>query len=225
VARPSNTDARRAQIVDALARVMAEHGYDGATIPLVAAAAELSPGLVHYHFGSKEEILVALVASLWPAVEARYEARATRAARTRPLTADARLEAFLDAHLALGPDARPELARCWVLAGAEAVRRPDVATAYRAALARQRAALLPLVRAALADRGRPPDAAPELTAALQSAILGAYQVAAAGSAPRGFAAKAARAMAQGLLAAAVTAPAAPAAPPRRPARSRRSPPR
>jgi TetR/AcrR family transcriptional repressor of bet genes len=228
VARPSNTHARRAQIVDALARVMAEHGYDGATIPRIAEAAGLAPGLVHYHFGSKDEILLALVASLWPAVEARFEARAASAR-----SAEERLDAFLDAHLALGPDARPELVRCWVLAGAEALRRPEVATVHRAALDVQRAALLRLVRAALDERGRPTRDAPALTAALQAAILGAYHLATAGGAPRGFAARTVRAMARGLL----DAPASPtasgspaatvsaAAPPRRPARSRRSPPR
>ena len=56
--RPSNTDERRAQIADALKRVMARKGYDGATVNDIAAEADLTPGLVHYHFRNKLEILL-----------------------------------------------------------------------------------------------------------------------------------------------------------------------
>ena len=56
--RPSNTDARREQIVLGLQRVMAERGYEKATVSAIAQAAGLTPGLVHYHFKNKQEMLL-----------------------------------------------------------------------------------------------------------------------------------------------------------------------
>ena len=50
MARPRNTEERRRQIVDGLRLVMAENGYDGASVQAVAKAAGLTAGLVHYHF-------------------------------------------------------------------------------------------------------------------------------------------------------------------------------
>jgi len=55
MARPSNTDERRGQIVAALQAVMARAGYAGATIAAIARQAELAPGLVHYHFKDKRD--------------------------------------------------------------------------------------------------------------------------------------------------------------------------
>ena len=56
MARPSNTEERRQQIVEGLLRVMAERGYERASIAEIAKAAGLSPGLVHYHFTEKQEL-------------------------------------------------------------------------------------------------------------------------------------------------------------------------
>ncbi|HEY4122015.1 MAG TPA: TetR family transcriptional regulator, partial [Byssovorax sp.] len=51
---------RRAQIVAALARVMAARGYERATVAQIAAEAGLAAGLVHYHFASKRDVLLTL---------------------------------------------------------------------------------------------------------------------------------------------------------------------
>ena len=56
--RKPNTELRRAQIVDALRQVVAVSGYSGATIQAIAAQSGLAPGLIHYHFDDKLEILV-----------------------------------------------------------------------------------------------------------------------------------------------------------------------
>jgi len=58
MSRRPNTDERRAEIVTGLLAVMAERGYDGASITDIAASARLAPGLVHYHFSTKLEILI-----------------------------------------------------------------------------------------------------------------------------------------------------------------------
>jgi len=64
MARPSNTEARRSQIVDGLVMVLSERGYERSSVQAIASAAGLSPGLVHYHFKNKLEILVELVERL-----------------------------------------------------------------------------------------------------------------------------------------------------------------
>ena len=52
---------RREQILNAAYKVAAREGLDGTTILQVAAAAELSPGLVMFHFKSKRLLLLALL--------------------------------------------------------------------------------------------------------------------------------------------------------------------
>lgn len=121
--RTSNTDTRRAQIVDGLAVVMAKRGYDGASIAEVARHADLAPGLVHYHFKNKLEILIELVRTL-----GADHARALDAAMaaTDADDAAARLVAFIDVHLGLGAHADPKALACWVLVTAEALRERRV---------------------------------------------------------------------------------------------------
>lgn len=52
--RPREDLTARARIRDAALEEFAEHGFGGATVRGVAAAAGVSPGLVLHHFGSKE---------------------------------------------------------------------------------------------------------------------------------------------------------------------------
>lgn len=47
----------RAQIVAAAYRLLAEKGYDSATMKEIAGAAGVAPGLIHYYFASKDELL------------------------------------------------------------------------------------------------------------------------------------------------------------------------
>lgn len=73
MARTPNTEARRAEITRALLTVIAQHGYERATIQSIAAQAGLAPGLIHYHFKSKQEILVSLIEMMAGVARARYE--------------------------------------------------------------------------------------------------------------------------------------------------------
>ncbi len=196
MARPSNTAERREQIVEGLLEVMAKDGYERATIVAIGKAAGLTPGLVHYHFASKQEVLVALIARLSAQVDARYRARVESA--TTPLE---RLHAFIDAHLALGKDADPRAVVAWNVVGAEAVRQPEVRALYRKELARSLAEMGALVGACLEAVGRSGDEADDVAAALVSAIEGAYRIASAAprGLPRGFAAPMVRRMAEALV--------------------------
>lgn len=196
MARPSNTAERRSQIVAALIRVMARSGYDGASVALVAEEAGLAPGLVHYHFGSKREILLAAIDELDRRVAERWQARRVKASDAR-----AQLFAYLDAHVALGRGADPAAVASWVVIGAEAVRDAEVRAAYERVVSEKLRLLEALVKAALGEAGREPRAAPSIAAALLSAVEGAYRLAVVAQAtPSGFAAPMLRQIADGLVA-------------------------
>jgi TetR/AcrR family transcriptional repressor of bet genes len=203
VGRPSNSAERRAQIVDGMLAVMQRSGYEGATIQAIGKAAGLTPGLVHYHFSTKQEVLIAMVEALTTQLAERYAAR--KAAANSPTD---RLYAFVDAHVALGKDADPRAVAAWNLVGSEALRNPEVRALYRAALARTLTEARSLVRACLAAEGRATRDATRIAAALVSAIEGAYRVAAVQpkQLPRGYAAPMLRKMARGLIEAEPRAP-------------------
>ena len=183
--RPSNTAERRAQIVDAMLTVLAREGYARATVAAIAREAGLTAGLLHYHFASKQEILVALVEALVARVEERFASRVAPADAPR-----ARLFAWLDAHVALGPDADRRAVAAWVVVGAEAVREPEVGALYAQALATSAARLERMIAAVLRQEGKSPRAAPRIAAAALAAVEGAYRIdgAAPGVLPGGWAA-------------------------------------
>ena len=53
--------ARRRRIQEAARQVFAEHGYGGASIELIARAAQLSVGAIYLYFRSKEDLYVSLI--------------------------------------------------------------------------------------------------------------------------------------------------------------------
>jgi TetR/AcrR family transcriptional repressor of bet genes len=130
MSRPSNTEQRRRQIARGLRRVMARKGYQAATIAEIARAARLASGLVHYHFSSKRDILLAMLDELSAEHRTRIEA-AVAAAGAHPAR---RLERFIDAHLAVGPEADPEALACWIALAGEALRDRLVRQRFRAVL-------------------------------------------------------------------------------------------
>ena len=176
---------------------MASHGYERATVQLVASAADLAPGLVHYHFANKQEILLELVDTLVAGLRVRKEARLASAGDMPR----ARLDAYLDALLALGPDADPEAAACWALVGAAAVRQPEVRSAYEGWLVQLRAEVTVLLRDACRDEGRSTRGTTAMAAALVALVEGYFRVAvgAPSVVPDGSAARMARRLAAGLL--------------------------
>ncbi len=197
MARPTNSEERRTQIVRGLQKVMASRGYDGASIHDIAKAARLTPGLVHYHFRTKHEVLEAMVDSL----VARHLARlddALEAAGHEPLV---RVNAFLDFHLAAGAAADPESLAVWVALSGEAITSATVRARFAQALGALRDRLHFCIadgqRKRLFVRGDPA----AFAAALLSTIEGALVIAATAREllPPRSAATCARRMAEGLL--------------------------
>lgn len=195
--RPSNTEERRQQIVEGLVVAMSRHGYERASIAEIAKAASLAPGLVHYHFENKQEILLELARHLGAQLEARVKARLERAEDSPK----ARLDAFIDAHLAVDADADPKAVASWVALGTEAIRQKDVRKAYGVVVERDLESLEKLVRAALIEAHGSATGAKAAAAALFAAIQGYFVLSAAAPAltPAGSAAPTVKRMAEGLL--------------------------
>ena len=192
MARKPNTTSRRAEIVTAMLHVMARHGYEKATIQAIALEAGLAPGLIHYHFKNKQEILVSLVKSI-----AEFARSRSADAGTEAVSAMDRLRTYLHARLGLGPGAAPDIVAAWVMIGAEAVRIPEVREVYQQVIANEMAALTALLTDCMAARDRDPSGVAQLAAGLVAMVEGAYQLScAAGNAmPVGYAANAAMAFA------------------------------
>jgi TetR/AcrR family transcriptional repressor of bet genes len=192
---PSNTDARRLQITRGLEVVMAKRGFDGASIADVAAAAGLTAGLVHYHFGNKLEILVALLDGL----VARHDADLEAALRKAAGEPERELSAFIDFHLSRKA-AAPETLACWITLSGEALRQPAVAAPFEAAIARTVTRLSEILRRGVAARAfecaRPRAAAAALVAAIQGYFV--LSATARTTIPAGSAARAVKQMARGL---------------------------
>ena len=183
--RPTNTSDRRAQIIDALIAVMATQGYDGASIGDIARHAGLAPGLVHYHFDSKLEILVEAVRTIAARHEAALDARTAGAPVRERLDAPVRgrdpvreLVAFIDVHLGLGAHAAPDLLACWVLVVAEALREKRVRTEVERVLASLRARVVDILERGNAAKVFACADVPAAAAALIAIIQGYFAVAA-----------------------------------------------
>jgi len=194
MARPSNTETRREEIVLGLQRAMAERGYEKASIAAIAEAAGLTPGLVHYHFASKQEILLALLerlARIWRG----------RAAALNPSSPRERVGALLDAWLALDGSSDRDALACWVALGAEAIRQPEVREPYERAVRAAHVELSSAVLACLdAEQCTSADSA-LIAAGLMAAISGFMQlgVATSGVIAPGTAARTLRTMAFGVI--------------------------
>jgi TetR/AcrR family transcriptional regulator, transcriptional repressor of bet genes len=191
--RPSNTRERRAQIVRAFLEEVARRGYAGATVPQVAARAGLAPGLIHYHFASKQELLLELLRHLRGLVDERVRRR------VRPGDgAPARLDAFLDALLSLERDADRGAVACWQVLGAEALHDRALGREYRRAL---RAFLRALEVILAGWPGLRRAQIRPAAAAILAAVQGCFALAACDprAIPPGTAAASLRRMARGLL--------------------------
>jgi TetR/AcrR family transcriptional regulator, transcriptional repressor of bet genes len=188
MARASNTTQRRSEIVKALQTVIASHGYERATIQLIAAQAGLSPGLIHYHYRDKREILIALIGVLGDYVRERY-LRAAEGA----LDAKARLRAYIDARLGVGRGAQPDAVAAWVAVGAEAIRQPEIREVYQDAIAAELRLMRELVGDYLEGERKSREAAARLSAVLMAFIEGAFLLSTAARRvmPKGYAAEAA----------------------------------
>ena len=93
--RPAADDPRdvRAQLLLAARDLFTRFGFDAVSTRRLAAAAETTPGMIHYYFGDKHGLYRALLEEVIPPVLAGLEARETGA--NSPLTVADFMEAYL----------------------------------------------------------------------------------------------------------------------------------
>lgn len=174
MARPSNTGHRRQEIVNGLMQAMADKGYEKASIQSIAKAAGLSPGLIHYHFKTKQEILIALIHQISEQAAQRFTLLADAAGN-----AQQQLDAYIDAALALGDGSNPEAVTAWVIIGAEAVRIEEVRALYQQIIRQHSQQLSELLQQAAAENGVTlnPSQTADIAAFVIASIEGSYQLA------------------------------------------------
>ncbi len=196
MSRRANTDERRSQIATALLAVMAKHGYDGASIGEIAAKAKLAPGLVHYHFANKLEILLEATHIL----AAEHERSLASAVADAP-SAAAALDAIIDVHLGLGAHADPARLACWIQIAGEAIRHAGVRTEYRAVIASLVRRIELAIRSGIAAGELACSDPAAAGVAIAAAIQGYFVMAATARdlIPRGTAAASTRRMLEGLV--------------------------
>lgn len=142
---------KRARIIAAAYRVLAEKGYEGATVKEIARAAGVAPGLVHYYFAGKDELLVAMLQE----ESQRYSAAMQRLAASVPAEDLTRLAMAEPERRTLE---QPEWYRLRYALFALALHNPTLAPAVRRLLAGGRAGIATLVSKALGEQASNPDA-------------------------------------------------------------------
>ncbi len=88
----------KTDILDAAERLFAERGYDGTAIREITRAANVNVAAIHYHYGSKEEVLRGVTDRIvGPLNERRFKLleRALDDAQPHPPSIEAILEAFI----------------------------------------------------------------------------------------------------------------------------------
>lgn len=186
--RRANSEHRRAEIVDAMMKVIAIRGYEKATIQEIAKQAGLTAGLIHYHFSDKREILIGLARHLSNYAYSRYLKFAESAK-----TPEERFRAYLDARLGFGKGASTDAVAAWVVIGSEAVRDADINRVYQEAIAAELKLIRELLSAYFAEHKRSQKNLTQLAGAVMALIEGAFQLsrAASESMPRNYASDAA----------------------------------
>jgi TetR/AcrR family transcriptional repressor of bet genes len=163
--RKPNTELRRQQIIDALRQEMASIGFERASTRSIAEKAGLAPGLVHYHFKSKQEILLALVDNLIEDAERRFQG-----ALQEGSTPAGRLAMFITTRVGLGPTADADQVKAWVGIFSEAMGQSKVRTRVAKWLRQDHERLAFMFEeAGVAEPG-------ERAAALLSMILGSFSL-------------------------------------------------
>ena len=173
MARPKNTEQRKKEIVLALLKVMSERGYEKASIQVIAKEAGLSSGLLHYHFKSKQEILLALVQ--WITNSATERLIRMSEGLTDPWE---KIAAFINARLANDKNTLQEEVSAWVVIAGESVRQPEVKALYVELIDEQLKLLKHLIADLWEGKSTRSKEVINLSAIILAAMEGAFQLSA-----------------------------------------------
>ncbi|NBB14493.1 TetR family transcriptional regulator [Caulobacter sp. SLTY] len=161
---PAKRNPTRERLIEAAFAVVAREGLEAASVKTIAAEAGITPGLMHYHFPTKDALLEA---ALRRSLEAYRERVRSRRAVTPP---GGQLAAFF-ADARSGVEADADFFRVRLAFAAQALTHPGLAAVLRdlnAAATEETA----LTFAAAAGRSTPNDRDQALAATLKAAFDG-----------------------------------------------------
>jgi TetR/AcrR family transcriptional regulator len=120
--RAADEPDSRQRLLDAAAEEFATHGFAGASVDRIAAAARINKAMLYYHFGSKARLYQDIVGDMFRAVSARVGAVAASDAPP-----EAKLDLFIET-IASEAEARPHFPAIWFREVAEGGAHLDAGT-------------------------------------------------------------------------------------------------
>ena len=170
------SDQTKEKIVDAAYRTLARRGYHETSMKDIAAEAGVAPGLAHYYFQTKEDLLVAAIEhGCQPALEA-WEAAGLSPRGELPEDADPLAMARLGFDLAKQELRQySELFRLTFDIFGVGTHNPKIAAAVRQFIDERRAFIARISQGVIASMKRRPDSSAEaIAAAIWGSLHGIY---------------------------------------------------
>jgi AcrR family transcriptional regulator len=144
---PEEQQKTRERIIAAASKILAEKGYDATTLREIAREAQAGPGLVHYYFGGKDQLLVEVLQAAGRHFHQRMEQL------VQQVPADQSLEAFLtQLYERVGQE--PEVYRLRYESFSLGLHNPIIAPAVRERLAQRREEIGSVVAKVMENIGR-----------------------------------------------------------------------
>jgi AcrR family transcriptional regulator len=135
----------RERIISAAARVLAAKGYEATTLREISREAQAAPGLVHYYFGGKDQLLVEALQAAGQQFHQRMEHLAQQ------MSTDWSLDAFVT-ELYERVDLEPEAYRLRYESFALGLHNPIIGPKVRERLAQRREEIGSIIAKALENR-------------------------------------------------------------------------
>jgi len=169
-------DQTKERIVDAAYRALVKQGYHETSMKDIAAEAGVAPGLAHYYFETKEDLLVAAIQrACQPVVEAWQQAGMNL---TGPLPEDANPMAVARMGFELAKEELRTHRGLFVLTFdmfGVGLHNPKIAAAVRAFIDERRAFIARITQGVIASMPEPPMASADaIAAALWGSLHGIY---------------------------------------------------
>jgi AcrR family transcriptional regulator len=170
------SDQTKERIVDAAYQALVKHGYHGTSMKDIAAEAGVAPGLAHYYFETKEDLLVAAIEHGCEPVMRAWEEAGISLSGPLPEDADPMAFARLGFELAKAEvrTYRGLFLLTFDMFGV-GLHNPKIATAVRAFIEERRAFVARISTGIIAGMADPPDASAEaIAAAVWGSLHGIY---------------------------------------------------
>ena len=169
-------DQTKERIVDAAYRALVKRGYHETSMKDIAAEAGVAPGLAHYYFQTKEDLLVAAIEHACQPVMEGWERAGM--SLTRPLPEDADPMAFARLGFELAKEELKSYRGLFLLTFdmfGVGLHNPKIAAAVRAFIEERRAFIARITRGVIAGMPQPPLVSAEsIAAAVWGSLHGIY---------------------------------------------------